>query len=57
MSKAVTFKLHEPLHNLDGAKCGDQIAPLVGKIVQLSRFLAKAFLKTGDDHQRGPNLR
>ena len=20
--KAVTFKLHEPLHNLDGVKCG-----------------------------------
>ena len=20
--KAVTFKFHEPLHNLDGAKCG-----------------------------------
>jgi hypothetical protein len=31
--KAVTFKLHEPLHNLDGAKCGVQIATPVGKIV------------------------
>jgi hypothetical protein len=33
--KAVTFKLQEPRHNLDGANCGVHIALQEGKTVQL----------------------